>query len=71
MKTISEIKQYHLNTKEIEAMLQSQYGNNIKPVNHYLVQKQQMQQQIAKNIFLAGKSIKLAEELGEEVFEEL
>lgn len=72
MKAISEIKQYHLTTEEIEAMLQANYGNSIKPVDQGKLQKQRVQLQrqatLAANLLAKDK---LAEEPGEEELKEL
>lgn len=69
-----EIKKYNLNPEEIEKMLQTQFGNDIRPVNQNLLQRQRrnQQQQIARNIFLEGKHTETTEESLElEALEEL
>jgi hypothetical protein len=75
MKAISEIKQYHLTTEEIAAMLATQYGSIIKPIDQGKLQKQRTKQQcqstLAANSFANDKSVKLAEELREKELEEM
>lgn len=73
MKTISDIKQYHLTTEEIETMLQTQYGSKIQPVDQGKLRKLriQLQRQASAGIVVNDKSIELAEELREKELESM
>jgi hypothetical protein len=63
------LKQYHLSPKEIEAMLETQYGSSIKPVDQGKLRKLRIQQQrqatLALNFSVKDKITKQEEELEE------
>lgn len=75
MEEVSGIKKYHLSLEEIEAMLQTEYGNDIKPVKRHLLQKQRIQQRRqatqALNFSAKEKGTKLSEEPAEEELKEI
>jgi hypothetical protein len=62
MNKYNELKQYHLNTEEIEAKLQTKYGDDIKPVDQQKLQKQRINQQRKAANIVFKNNAKLAEE---------
>jgi hypothetical protein len=57
----NELKEYHLNPEQIESMLQTQFGSDIKPVNQEKLKKKRQRQQkqhqlqLARDIFFKNK----------------
>jgi hypothetical protein len=61
MNKYNELKQYHLNTEEIETKLQTKYGDDIKPVDQQKLQKQRINQQRKAANIVFKSNAKLAE----------
>jgi hypothetical protein len=67
------LKQYHLSPEALETLLQTESGNDIKPVNHHLLQKQRInqQRQAAMQIRFKDKRVKPAQEPRDEELKEI
>jgi hypothetical protein len=48
-KNKSDLKSYSLGSEEVEALLQADYGDKIRPINEAKLQKQQKQQRQQKH----------------------